>query len=120
MEIEFPTLYVTEQVGERFKSDIQSSLVLHRIKMSLGPTGVYDTTLKRIGKPDYTETFESILADVYTANTVGIDKEQVVTLPVYEKNTNLTFTLKSTHPTPSTLYSINWEGDYSKRYYKRV
>jgi len=82
MEIEFPTLYVTE--------------------------------------PDYTETFESILADVYTANTVGIDKEQVVTLPVYEKNTNLTFTLKSTHPTPSTLYSINWEGDYSKRYYKRV
>ena len=120
MEIEFPTLYVTEQVGERFKSDIQSSLVLHRIKMSLGPTGVYDTTLKRIGKPDYTETFESILADVYTANTVGIDKEQVVTLPVYEKNTNLTFTLKSTHPTPSTLYSINWEGDYSKRYYRRV
>ena len=120
MEIEFPTLYVTQQEGERFKSDIQSSLVLHRIKMSLGPTGVYDTTLKRIGKPDYTETFESILADVYTANTVGIDKEQVVTLPVYEKNTNLTFTLKSTHPTPSTLYSINWEGDYSKRYYKRV
>ena len=120
MEIEFPTLYVTQQEGERFKSDIQSSLVLHRIKMSLGPTGVYDTTLKRIGKPDYTETFESILADAYTANTVGIDKEQVVTLPVYEKNTNLTFTLKSTHPTPSTLYSINWEGDYSKRYYKRV
>ena len=120
MEVEFPTLYVTQQEGERFKSDIQSSLVLHRIKMSLGPTGVYDTTLKRIGKPDYTETFESVMADVYTANTVGIDKEQVVTLPVYEKNTNLTFTLKSTHPTPSTLYSINWEGDYSKRYYKRV
>ena len=120
MEIEFPTLYVTQQEGERIKADIQSSLVLHRIKMSLGPTGVYDTTLKRIGKPDYTETFESVMADVYTANTVGIDKEQVVTLPVYEKNTNLTFTLKSTHPTPSTLYSINWEGDYSKRYYKRV
>ncbi len=120
MEVEFPTLYVTQQEGDLFKSDIQSSLVLHRIKMSLGPTGVYDTTLKRIGKPDYTETFESVMADAYTANTVGIDKEQVVTLPVYEKNTNLTFTLKSTHPTPSTLYSINWEGDYSKRYYKRV
>ena len=120
MEIEFPTLYVTQQEGERFKSDIQSALVLHRIKMSLGPTGVYDTTLKRIGKPDYTETFESVMADAYIEGSVGIDKEQVVTLPVYEKNTNLTFTLKSTHPTPSTLYSINWEGDYSKRYYKRV
>ena len=120
MEIEFPTLYVTQQEGERFKSDIQSSLVLHRIKMSLGPTGVYSTTLKRIGKPDYNETFESIMADAYTVNTVGIDKEQIITLPVYEKNTNLTLTLKSTHPTPSTLYSLNWEGDYSNRYYKRV
>lgn len=120
MEVEFPTVYVTQQEGERIKADIQSSLILHRIKMSLGPTGVYNTTLKRIGKPDYNETFESIMADAYTVNTVGIDKEQVVTLPVYEKNTNLTLTLKSTHPTPSTLYSLNWEGDYSNRYYKRV
>ena len=60
------------------------------------------------------------MADAYTANQVGIDKEQVITLPVYEKNTNLTLTLKSTHPSPSTLYSVNWEGDYSNRYYKRV
>ena len=120
MEVEFPNFYVVQQVGEKFRSDIQSSLVLHRIKMSLGPTGVYNTTLKRTGKPDYNETFESIMADAYTVNTVGIDKEQVVTLPVYEKNTNLTLTLKSNHPTPSTLYSINWEGDYSNKYYKRV
>ena len=120
MEVEFPTLYVTQLEGERVKADIQSSLILHRIKMSLGPTGVYNTTLKRIGKPDYNETFESVMADAYTVNTVGIDKEQVVTLPVYEKNTNLTLTLKSTHPTPSTLYSLNWEGDYSNRYYKSV
>jgi len=120
MEVEFPTFYVTQQEGERFKSDIQSSLVLHRIKLSLGPTGVYNTNLKRVGKPDYPETFESVMADAYIEGSVGIDKEQVVTLPVYEKNTNLTLTLKSTHPTPATLYSINWEGDYSNRYYKRV
>ena len=120
MEVEFPNFYVTQQEGERFKSDVQSSLVLHRIKMSLGPTGVYETKLKRIGKPDYDEIFESVMADAYIEGSVGIDKEQVVTLPVYEKNTNLTLTLKSTHPTPATLYSINWEGDYSNRYYKRV
>jgi hypothetical protein len=120
MEVEFPNFYVTQQQGERFTSDVQSSLVLHRIKLSLGPTGVYKTTLKRIGKPDYNETFESVMADAYTVNTAGIDKEQIATLPVYEKNTNLTLTLKSTHPTPATLYSLNWEGDYSNRYYKRV
>jgi len=120
MEVEFPTIYVQQQEGERFTSDIQSSLVLHRIKLSLGPTGVYNTNLKRLGKPDYPETFESVMADAYTVNTAGIDKEQIATLPVYEKNTNLTLTLKSTHPTPATLYSLNWEGDYTNRYYKRV
>jgi len=120
MEVEFPTFYVQQQQGERFTSDVQSSLVLHRIKLSLGPTGVYDTTIQRIGKPNYDETFESVMADAYTVNTVGIDKEQIATLPVYEKNTNLTLTLKSTHPSPATLYSLNWEGDYTNKYYKRV
>jgi uncharacterized protein YaiE (UPF0345 family) len=120
MEVEFPNFYVTQQEGERFTSDVQSSLVLHRIKLSLGPTGVYNTNLKRLGKPDYPEIFESVKADAYSANAVGIDNIQVITLPVYEKNTNLTLTLKSTHPTPATLYSLNWEGDYSNRYYKRV
>ena len=120
MEVEFPTIYVQQQEGERFTSDIQSSLVLHRIKLSLGPTGVYNTNLKRLGKPDYPEIFESVKADAYSANAVGIDNIQVITLPVYEKNTNLTLTLKSTHPTPATLYSMNWEGDYTNRYYKRV
>ena len=120
MEVEFPNFYVTKQDGERFTSDVHSSLVLHRIKLSLGPTGVYNTTLKRVGKTDYNETFESIMADAYIEGSVAIDEEQVVTLPVYEKNTKLHLVLKSTHPTPSTLYSLNWEGDYSPKYYKRV
>jgi hypothetical protein len=120
MEIEFPTIYVLQGDGTKTRADLQSSLVVHRTKLSLGPAGVYDTLLKRIGKPDYTETFESIAADSYLANNVGIDKEQVVTLPIYEKNTNLTLSLKSTHPSPATLYSMDWEGDYSNRYYQRV
>ena len=44
--------------------------------------------------------------------------KQVV--PIYERNTNLTLTLKSTHPTPATLYSMTWEGDYTNKFYQRV
>jgi len=120
MEVEFPTIYIQQQEGERFRSDIQASLVLQRTKFSLGPSGVYKVTLKRIGKPDYSEVFESVKADTYTANTAGIDGEQVVNIPIYEKNTNLTLLLNSQHPSPATLYSMNWEGNYSDRYYKRV
>ncbi len=120
MEVEFPTIYVGRREGDSYRSDIQASLVLQRTKFSLGPSGVYKVTLKRIGKPDYSETYESVMADTYIANTAGIDGEQVVNIPIYEKNTNLTLLLNSQHPSPATLYSMNWEGNYSDRYYKRV
>ncbi len=120
MEIEFPKFYYTQQSGERYVTDVQSNLIIHRIKFNFGPLGMYETTLKRVGKTDYNETFESRYADQYAANTLVIDAEQEVTLPIYERNTNYTLTLKSSHPSPATLYSLAWEGDYSSRLYKRV
>ena len=121
MEVKFPTIYKLDNQGEnRWRADLQSSLVIHRTKFSLGPTGVYDFTLERVGKPDYTETFESKQADAYYANTVDIENEQISTMPIYERNTTLNLTLKSTHPSPATLYSMTWEGEYSPRYYQRV
>ena len=121
MEVKFPTIYKLDNQGEnRWRADLQSSLVIHRTKFSLGPTGVYTFTLERVGKPDYTETFESKQADAYYANTVDIENEQISTIPIYERNTTLNLTLKSTHPSPATLYSMTWEGEYSPRYYQRV
>ena len=121
MEVKFPTIYKLDNQGEnRWRADLQSSLVIHRTKFSLGPTGVYTFTLERVGKPDYTETFESKQADAYYANTVDIENEQISTMPIYERNTTLNLTLKSTHPSPATLYSMTWEGEYSPRYYQRV
>ena len=89
MEVEFPTIYIGNRDGESYRSDIQASLILQRTKLSLGPSGVYKITLKRIGKPDYFEIYESVMADTYIANTAGIDGEQIVNIPIYEKNTNL-------------------------------
>ena len=120
MEIEFPKFYYSQKTGDRYISDVQSNLVIHRVKFNFGPLGLYETNLKREGKPDYNETFESIFADQYEANTIAVDAEQEVTLPVYERNTNYTLTLKSSHPSPATLYSLAWEGDYSTRLNKRV
>ena len=120
MEIEFPKFFYTKQAGNKYVTDVQSNLIIHRIKLNFGPLGLYETTLKRIGKNDYVETFESRYADQYAANTLVIDPEQEVTLPIYERNTNYTLTLKSSHPSPATLYSLAWEGDYSSKLYKRV
>ena len=118
-EVKFPTFYLTKQEGNRTKSDITASLVLHRIKLHFGKIGLYETTLERIGKNDYTEVYESTELDEYDASDAPYLEEFIKTIPVYEKNTNVDVTLKSSHPAPATLRALSWEGDYSPKYYRR-
>jgi len=120
MEVEFPTIHVTRQQGESYRSDTRGSLVLHRVKLSLGDAGLYETVLERQGKNDYTEVYEPVYANLYNANQVAIQSESIRTIPVYDRNTNTVLTLKSTHPSPATLQSMTWEGDYTSKYYQRV
>ena len=120
MEIKFPTIYFTQSSGDTHKAEIRGSLVVHRLKLNLGNAGRYKTLIERTGKPDYTETWEPAKADFYNANQVDFTEEVVQTVPVYETNTNLTVTHKSTHPSPTTLFSMAWEGDYTTKFYRRV
>ena len=119
-EVKFPTFYPTRQQGNSSRSDVNSSLVLHRIKFHFGKIGLYETTLERVGKTDYTEVYESTELDEYDASDAPYLEEFIKTVPVYEKNTNVDVTLRSSHPAPATLRAVSWEGDYSPKYYKRV
>ena len=119
-EIQLPTIYRMSREGPKFRSDPQGSLVIQRLKLNLGNAGLYETLIQRTGKPDYTETWEPAVADSYLANSVDFVDEVTQTVPTYEKNTNLTVTLKSSHPAPATLHSMTWEGDYTNKFYQRV
>ncbi len=119
-EVKLPTLYPTKIDGSRATADVNSSLVLHRVKFHFGKVGLYETTLERVGKTDYTEVYESTELDEYDASDAPYLEEFIKTVPVYEKNTNVEITLKSSHPAPATLRSLSWEGDYSPKYYRRV
>ena len=118
--VAFPTFYLSRQQGEANRADVNSSLVVHRVKFHFGKIGLYETTLSRIGKSDYTEIYESTELDEYDASDAPYLEEFIKTVPVYEKNTNVDITLKSSHPAPSTLRAVSWEGDYSPKYYRRV
>ena len=109
--VAFPTFYLARQQGESNRMDVNSSLVVHRVKFHFGKIGLYETTLSRIGKSDYTEVYESTELDEYDASDAPYLEEFIKTVPVYEKNTNVDITLKSSHPAPSTLRAVSWEGD---------
>ena len=119
-EVQFPTFYPTKGQGEKVAADVNSSLVVHRIKLHFGKIGLYETTLKRVGKNDYTEVYESTQLDEYDASDAPYLEEFIKTVPIYEKNTNVDVILRSSHPAPATLHALSWEGDYSPRFYQRV
>ena len=120
MSILFPRFFVTKTANNITKSDVHASLVIHRAQLDLGSTGVYTINLKRKGREDYNVDVESAFGDEYVAETPGFAIEQIKSVPIYDRNINVNLYLKSTHPSPATLYSLSWEGDYSSKYYKRV
>ena len=119
-QVDFPTLYVSTSKGEVTRTDVNASLTLHRLNFNFGKVGSYETTLTRLGKDPYTEIYESTDTNLYEASDAPYLEETIKTIPVYERNKNVDITLKSTSPTPATLHSMSWEGDYSTKYYKRV
>jgi len=118
--VEFPTIYPTKVEGEKSASDVSGTLVVHRVKLHFGKAGLYETTLTRKGKPDYTEVYESPALDEYEVSDAPFVDEAIRTVPVYEKNTNVSITLKSSHPSPATLRAVAWEGSFTPRFYRRV
>ena len=121
MQVDFPTIYFTKVSNSKWVTDTRSNLIVHRVKIGFGPVGMFETTLKRLGKPDYTETVELVPADQYDANNPSVQNDQTLqTIPVYERNINAALTLKSTHPAPATLKNMTWEGVYNDKFYNRV
>jgi len=121
MSVTLPTIYYVQQKGERFEADTRGNTILHRVKLAFGPVGVYETTLTRVGRTDYTELHEVTPANNYLANTTGVFDDNIIrTIPIYDRNINATLTIKSTHPAPATIHNYMWEGTYNNNFYQRV
>ena len=119
--VHFPTFYLTQTQGQQVKADVNSSLIVHRIKLNFGKSGLYTTTLQRVApKPNYSETYEAAALDEYNVSDAPYVPENIQTVPVYEKNTNVEVLLKSSHPAPATLHAVSFEGDYTPKNYRRV
>jgi len=121
MEVKLPTLYYLTQSGANWRADTRANTILHRVKFGFGPIGIYETTLSRTGRTDYTEVFEVTGADQYKANAQAMVNDNIIrTVPIYDRNIDAALTLKSTHPAPATVHNMTWEGVYTNNNYERV
>lgn len=120
MRVDIPRFYVVSDEPAAVRSNTRASLVIHRFNIEAGATGVFDATLKRTGYDDYTETYYPIVANAYLANSPMIAESLTRIIPCYIRNKQMDVELHSRHPSPFTLFSISWEGDFSNKYYRSV
>ena len=118
--IDIPTIFVTQAAGEKSRSDTRSSLVLHRIHFNFTELGECDIYIGRKGRPQSTLRFTAAETDSYKLNEYPVVEDYIQTIPIYERNTNIDLSITSEDPLPFILNSMNWEGDYNPKYYRRV
>ena len=126
MQVELPTIYVTQSEGDNVRSDTTSSLTVQRLKFDLGRSGEVkldwykNITAKKRNEESLTFPLTSQESNelIYDHGALFAENRQV-TVPVYCKNTDLGVTFKSESPYPTTLISMTWEGNYTNKYYSR-
>tara|TARA_R100001594_G_scaffold9166_1_gene22620 strand:+ start:2655 stop:6470 length:3816 start_codon:yes stop_codon:yes gene_type:complete len=119
--VRLPKFYIKKQVGEsNYDSNLNGYLTIQRVNLNFGKVGLYETELRRTGKDTYTDIHESVQLDEYEVSDAPYLNEEIKTIPIYEKNTNLEMVVKSEHPAPATLRSLSWEGAYSPKQHRRV
>jgi hypothetical protein len=119
MEVTLPKFFVTQAEGQIATSDFTSDLIIHRVKVSTGLSGPikYDVTIT--GRPEWSKTVEATAPNSYDLNSVNMSADAIHTVPIYQRNENLTFKIIGDTPFPVSLLSLNWEGKYNTGFYRR-
>ena len=119
MEVELPKFFVTETDGQTAKSDFTSDLIIHRIKVSTGLSGPVKYQIDITGRPEWSNTIEAVQPYAYDLNNVNLSADAIHTVPLYQRNENLSIKIIGDTPLPVSLLSLNWEGKYNTGFYRR-
>lgn len=101
-------------------SDYTAVLTISRYKFSFGDTGIVEFRSSAFGSDTWNKVEPVPSANYYGADNAPFTNENLITVPIYQKNQHFKFQIRSSTPAPVTLNSMMWEGQYSPRYYRRA
>lgn len=119
MEIELPQIFKYTVQGENVVNDDVSSLIIHRLKFKTGLCGPVDYKVSITGFKDWDNAVSRTLPNEYKLNNVNMQARATHVVPVYQRNENLAVKIIGNTPFPVSLLSLDWEGKFNQRFYRR-
>ena len=119
MEVELPKFFVVSTSGETATADYTSNLIIHRLQVSTGLSGPVKYKINITGIPEWNNVVEAPQPYNYSLNNVTLTAESVHTVPIYQRNKNLAVSIIGDTPFPVSILSLDWEGRYNEKFYRR-
>ena len=118
MDFELPRVYFRSG-NDQQSSDYTAFLTVARMKFMFGLTGDVTFKLLAAGRSEWVDTQGVRDANYYLANDIPFVSTTQFTLPIHQRSENFRVRVFSSSPFPVSLVSMNWEGNYSPRFYAR-
>ena len=116
-EVQMPHIFVRRNEG---MVDYTASLVISRLKFSIGLSGALSFKITPLGESNLNQTGAVQNVGYTNMNSVPLSEASILTIPVLRRNTSYDMTIFSDTPFAVALNSAMWEGNYSTKYYRRL
>lgn len=116
--LKLPTVYKVDADNNRTEADTVKNLILHRTKFETGVCGPLTYTIDVNGKDLWTNTIAATPSQSYTVGSLPVAEADTHTIPLYQRNTDLSITVSDSSLYPATLLSMTWEGRYTSKFYQ--
>ena len=119
MSVELPRFYVVNAKDDNVSADTTATVIINRLQVETGLSGPIDYKVNILGVPIRTQKITVTPANQSTLNSVNLSETGTHTVPIHQRNHNVTVTIEGTTPFPATIESLNWEGRYATNFYRR-
>ena len=116
--LKLPTVYKIDADNNRMEADTVRNLILHRAKFETGLCGPLTYSIDVNGKDLWTNTVATTPSQSYLVSSLPVVEADTHTIPLYQRNTDLSITVSDSSLYPATLLSMTWEGRYTSKFYQ--
>lgn len=119
-KVVMPSFYTKVASGDNARADRISNPMIQTVYLELFNSGAMEVQIEVNGYPTRDVDLPLIESDNYAASDVVVIENKTVEVPIYHRGEDVTLTVRSDTPFPTSMTGFSWSGTYNKRGYARM